>query len=249
MITTNNIIEGKKPSGIMPPPQLKIVGGSSDQELQKQGASHWKQPAASVSNLSCLWGEGTLQKLVPKSKQQCLRKSIHTEGQECSPRPECSHGIMLELSVTRNLSTSQLMVKLRSTTQVMENNSDEKQLEDIPVVLEFPEVFPENLPGLPPVHQVEFQIDLMLGAAPVTRAPYRLTPSEMQELSDQLQELADREEYADHLRIILELLKNEKLYAKFSKCDFWISIVQFLGHVIDSQGIHINPAKIEAIKN
>ncbi|GJS93650.1 reverse transcriptase domain-containing protein [Tanacetum coccineum] len=57
----------------------------------------------------------------------------------------------------------------------------------------------------------------------------------------------NKEEHTDHLRIILELLKKEKLYAKFSKCDFWISIVQFLGHVIDSQGIHVDPAKIEAI--
>ncbi|GJT85622.1 putative reverse transcriptase domain-containing protein [Tanacetum coccineum] len=76
--------------------------------------------------------------------------------------------------------------------QVMEKKSDEKRLEDIPVVREFPEVFPEDLPGLPPVRQVEFQIDLIPGAAPVARAPYRLAPSEMQELSNQLQELADR---------------------------------------------------------
>ncbi|GKB75382.1 putative reverse transcriptase domain-containing protein [Tanacetum coccineum] len=59
----------------------------------------------------------------------------------------------------------------------------------------------------------------------------------------------NKEEHAYHLRIILELLKKEKLYAKFSKCDFWISIVQFLRHVIDSQGIHVDPAKIEAVKN
>ncbi|GJR53888.1 putative reverse transcriptase domain-containing protein [Tanacetum coccineum] len=59
----------------------------------------------------------------------------------------------------------------------------------------------------------------------------------------------NKEEHTNHLRIILELLKKEKLYAKFSKCDFWISIVQFLGHVIDSQGIHVDPAKIEAVKN
>ncbi|GJX08350.1 putative reverse transcriptase domain-containing protein [Tanacetum coccineum] len=59
----------------------------------------------------------------------------------------------------------------------------------------------------------------------------------------------NKEEHADHLRIILELLIKEKLYAKFSKCDFWISIVQFLGHVIDSQRIHVDPAKIEAVKN
>ncbi|GKF03574.1 putative reverse transcriptase domain-containing protein [Tanacetum coccineum] len=201
----------------------------------------------------------------------------------------------------------------------MEKKSDEKRLDDIPVVREFPEVFPKNLHGLPPVRQVEFQIDLILGAAPVARAPYRLAPSEMQELSDQLQELTgqgyhqlrvrdedipktafrtryghyefqvmpfgltnapalfmdlvnrvckpyldkfvivfiddiliysrDKEEHANHLRIILELLKKEKLYAKFSKCDFWISIVQFLGHVIDSRGIYVDPAKIKAIKD
>ncbi|GJZ96843.1 putative reverse transcriptase domain-containing protein [Tanacetum coccineum] len=193
----------------------------------------------------------------------------------------------------------------------MEKKSDEKKLEDIPVVKEFPDVFPEDLPGLPPVRQVEFQIDLIPRAAPVARTPYRLAPSEMQELSNQLQELTDqgkkdiidafrtryghyefqvmpfgltnapavfmdlmnrvckpyldkfvivfiddiliysrnKEEHANHLRIILELLRKEKLYAKFSKCDFWIHIVQFLGHLIDSQGLHVDPAKIEAVKN
>ncbi|GJX63960.1 hypothetical protein Tco_0298303 [Tanacetum coccineum] len=59
----------------------------------------------------------------------------------------------------------------------------------------------------------------------------------------------NKEEYVNHLRIILELLKKEKLYAKFSKCDFWIRIVQFLRHLIDSQGLHVDPAKIEAINN
>ncbi|GJR17788.1 putative reverse transcriptase domain-containing protein [Tanacetum coccineum] len=59
----------------------------------------------------------------------------------------------------------------------------------------------------------------------------------------------NKEEHANHLRIILELLKKEKLYAKFSKCDFWIHIEQFLGHLIDSQGLHSDPAKIEAVKN
>ncbi|GKD50073.1 putative reverse transcriptase domain-containing protein [Tanacetum coccineum] len=76
--------------------------------------------------------------------------------------------------------------------RVMEKKLDEKRLEDIPVVREFLEVFPENLPGLPPVRQVEFQIDLILGTTHVARAPYRLAPSEMQELSNQLQELSDR---------------------------------------------------------
>ncbi|GJV62518.1 putative reverse transcriptase domain-containing protein [Tanacetum coccineum] len=59
----------------------------------------------------------------------------------------------------------------------------------------------------------------------------------------------NEEEHASHLRIILELLQKEKLYAKFSKCDFWIHIVQFLGHLIDNQGLHVDPAKIEAVKN
>nr|GEW67285.1 hypothetical protein [Tanacetum cinerariifolium] len=76
--------------------------------------------------------------------------------------------------------------------QVMEKKFDEKGLEDIPVVREFLEVFSEELPGLPLVRQVEFQIELVLRVAPVARAPYRLAPSEMQELSNQLQDLADR---------------------------------------------------------
>ncbi|GJW51667.1 reverse transcriptase domain-containing protein [Tanacetum coccineum] len=76
--------------------------------------------------------------------------------------------------------------------RVMEKKkSDDKRLEDIPVVREFPDVFPEDLPGLPPIRQIEFQIDLIPGAAPVARAPYRLAPSEMQEISNKFQELID----------------------------------------------------------
>nr|GEU66032.1 putative reverse transcriptase domain-containing protein [Tanacetum cinerariifolium] len=75
----------------------------------------------------------------------------------------------------------------------MEKKSEDKRLENIPEFREFPNVFQEDLPGLPPVCQVEFQIDLIPGAAHVARAPYRLAPSKMQELSDQLQELADQD--------------------------------------------------------
>ncbi|GKC88246.1 putative reverse transcriptase domain-containing protein [Tanacetum coccineum] len=212
----------------------------------------------------------------------------------------------------------------------------------------------EDLPGLPPTRQVEFQIYLVHGAAPIPRAPYRLAPSEMKELSEQLKELSDKgfirpmknryplpkiddlfdqlqgssvyseidlrsgyhqlrvreedilktafktryghykfqvmpfgltnapavfmdlinrvykpyldkfvivfiddiliysrnkQEHEEHLKLILELLKKEELYAKFSKCEFWIPKVQFLGHVIDSEGIHVDPAKIESIKD
>ncbi|GKB02351.1 putative reverse transcriptase domain-containing protein [Tanacetum coccineum] len=60
---------------------------------------------------------------------------------------------------------------------------------------------------------------------------------------------SDKKEHEEHLKAILELLKKEKLYAKFSKCEFWILKVQFLGYVIDSRGIHVDPAKIESIKD
>ncbi|GJU21589.1 putative reverse transcriptase domain-containing protein [Tanacetum coccineum] len=64
-----------------------------------------------------------------------------------------------------------------------------------------------------------------------------------------LGDVPGKEEHEEHLKTILELLKKEQLYAKFSKCDFWLESVQFLGHVIDSKGVHVDPAKIEAIKN
>ncbi|GJR13628.1 hypothetical protein Tco_0796280 [Tanacetum coccineum] len=101
-------------------------------------------------------------------------------------------------------------------------------------------LFLEDLSGLPLARPVEFQIDLIPGAAPVARAPYRLAPSEMKELSEQLQELSDKgfirsssspwgaldeKEHEEHLKAILELLKKEKL------------------------GIHVDPAKIESIKD
>ncbi|GJS53275.1 putative reverse transcriptase domain-containing protein [Tanacetum coccineum] len=219
----------------------------------------------------------------------------------------------------------------------------------IPPPQNFPKVFPKDLPGLPPIRQVEFHIKLIPEAAPVARLPYRLAPPEMKELAEQLKELFDKvknryplpriddlfdqlqgssiyskidlrsgyhqlrvreedipktafrtryghyefqvmpfgltnapavfmdlmnrvckpyldkfvivfiddiliysrdeKEHEEHLKTILELLKKEELYAKFSKCEFWIHTVKFLGHVIDSSGIHVDPTKIEAVKN
>nr|GEZ34721.1 reverse transcriptase domain-containing protein [Tanacetum cinerariifolium] len=78
------------------------------------------------------------------------------------------------------------------TTKMIKDKSEEKRLENVPIVRDFSEVFPEDLPSLPPTRQVEFQIDLIPGAAPIARAPYRLAPSEMKEFSDQLQELSDK---------------------------------------------------------
>nr|GEW46816.1 reverse transcriptase domain-containing protein [Tanacetum cinerariifolium] len=189
--------------------------------------------------------------------------------------------------------------------QVIEKEPAERRLEDVLIICKFPNVFPEDLPGLPPPRQVEFEIELVLRAAPVVRAPYRLAPSKMKELAKQLKELSDKgfirpssspwgapmlfvkkkdgsfrmtryghyeiqvmpfgltnapvifvdlmnrnkEEHKEHLRIILELLQKEKLYAKFLKCEFWLDSVKFLDHLINSQGVHVDPAKVEAIKS
>ncbi|GJZ58945.1 hypothetical protein Tco_0614761 [Tanacetum coccineum] len=78
------------------------------------------------------------------------------------------------------------------TTKEVEDKSKKKRLEDVPIVRHFPKVFPEDLPGLPPTRQVEFQNDLVPSAATVARAPYRLVPSEMKELLKQLKELSDK---------------------------------------------------------
>ncbi|GKG46955.1 hypothetical protein Tco_0504152, partial [Tanacetum coccineum] len=75
---------------------------------------------------------------------------------------------------------------------MMEKEPSKRCSEDVPVICEFPEVFPDDLPGLPPPQQVEFRIELVPGAAHVARAPYRLAPSEMKELFDQLKELSEK---------------------------------------------------------
>nr|GEX60112.1 putative reverse transcriptase domain-containing protein [Tanacetum cinerariifolium] len=76
------------------------------------------------------------------------------------------------------------------TTKEAKDKSKGKRLEDVPIVRDFPKVFLEDLLGIPPARQVEFQIDLVPGVAPVARAPYRLAPFEMKELAEQLQELS-----------------------------------------------------------
>ncbi|GKA08207.1 putative reverse transcriptase domain-containing protein [Tanacetum coccineum] len=116
-------------------------------------------------------------------------------------------------------------------------------MEDVPIVRNFP----EDLSGLPPTRQVEFQIDLISGTAPVARAPYRLAPSEMKELfvivfiDNFLIYSKNKKEHEEHLKAILELLKKQELYAKFSKCEFWIPKYKYLAPQIDSQGIHVTP--------
>jgi len=75
---------------------------------------------------------------------------------------------------------------------VVDTNQGAQKLEDVPVVRDFPEVFLDDLPGLPPERDVEFRIDLVPEAKPIAKAPYRLAPSELQELMNQLQELLDK---------------------------------------------------------
>ncbi|KAG8472896.1 hypothetical protein CXB51_034783 [Gossypium anomalum] len=261
-----------------------------------------------------------------------------------------------------------------------------KKLESVPVVCDYPDVFPEELPGLPPVREVEFCIELVPGTTPISTALYRKTPTELRELKTQLQELMDRgfarpssspwgapvlfvkkkdgtmrlcidyrqlnkvttknkyllpriddlfdqlkgasvfskidlrsgyyqlrvrdsdipktafrtryghyeflvmpfgltnapavfmdlmnrifrpyldrfvvvfindilvysrneTEHAEHLRLVLQILRDKQLYAKFSKCEFWLREVSFLGHVVSASGIRVDPSKITAILN
>ncbi|GJV14160.1 putative reverse transcriptase domain-containing protein [Tanacetum coccineum] len=130
-----------------------------------------------------------------------------------------------------------------------------------------------NLSGLPPTRQVEFQIDLVPGAAPVARAPYQLAPSEMKELSEQLKELSDKgfirpssspwgapvlfvkkkdgsfrnkEEHKEHLKKILELIKKEELYAKFPNVNFGFLSLDLPKQILNAQ---TEARKPENIKN
>jgi len=277
-----------------------------------------------------------------------------------------------------------LMDHISSTPTV--NQVEAKNLAEIPVVCEYPDVFPDDLPGMPPDRKIEFAIELQPGTAPISRRPYRMSPNELAELKKQLQELLDKgyirpstspwgypalflkkkdeslrlcvdyrplnavtiknkyplpridilfdqlvgakvfskidlrsgyhqikirpedipktafstryglyeylvmsfgltnalahfmylmnsvfmpeldkfvvvfiddiliyskneEEHAEHLRIVLQRLREHKLYAKFTKCEFWQKKVQFLGHVISEDGIFVDPSKIQDVLN
>ncbi|GJY05151.1 putative reverse transcriptase domain-containing protein [Tanacetum coccineum] len=103
---------------------------------------------------------------------------------------------------------------------------------------------------IPPIRDVEFNIELIPGAEPISKAPYRMAPIELKDLKDQLQELLERglkRNNEEHLLTVAQILRQEKLYAKFSMCEFWLSKVAFLGHIVSAEGITIDPAKVEAI--
>ncbi|GJV77958.1 putative reverse transcriptase domain-containing protein [Tanacetum coccineum] len=111
--------------------------------------------------------------------------------------------------VDGRISETNVVLRAQVTSKKAEDKSEEKRLEDVSIVREFSEVFPEDLHGLPPARQVEFQINLVPGVAPVARAPYRLALAEMQELAERARR--------DTLSLFLSYLKEEELYAMFSK--------------------------------
>ncbi|GKC15074.1 reverse transcriptase domain-containing protein [Tanacetum coccineum] len=111
---------------------------------------------------------------------------------------------------------------------LMSAKTKEHKLKDIVIVRKFPEVFPEDLSGLPPSREFKFRIDLIPKVMLVAKSPYRLAPSEMKELSSQLRELQD------------------KGFIRLSSLPWG---APFLGHVINGDGIHVDPSKIKAVKN
>ncbi|XP_074291547.1 uncharacterized protein LOC141618347 [Silene latifolia] len=134
----------------------------------------------------------------------------------------------------------------------------------IPIVQDFQDVFPVKIPGLSPQRDIDFGIDLKPGAGPISKAPYMMGPKELEELKKQLEKLYDKgyfvvvfiddilvysknkEEHEKHLRIVLQTLRENNLYAKLRKCEFWLEKVAFLGHVVSKEGVSVDPSKIKA---
>ncbi|GJQ91862.1 putative reverse transcriptase domain-containing protein [Tanacetum coccineum] len=139
---------------------------------------------------------------------------------------------------------------------------EEQKLKDIVVVRSFPKVFPDDLSGLPPSQEFMFRIDLILGAMPVAKSPYRLAPSEMEELSSQLRELQDKgfirpssSPWVALLRVHEDNIPKTAFRACYGHFEFTVTpfgltnAPAFLGNVINGDGIHVNPSKIKAVKN
>ncbi|XP_027337226.1 uncharacterized protein LOC113850908 [Abrus precatorius] len=121
--------------------------------------------------------------------------------------------------------------------------------EYILVVRDFLEVFPEDVFELPLEREIEFAIDLIPGASPISDADVPKTT--FRTLYGHYEYLVipfgTQEKHAEHLKIVLEILKGRQLYAKFSKCEFWLSKNQFLRYVVSKEGIMVDLGKVEAV--
>ncbi|GJT07298.1 putative reverse transcriptase domain-containing protein [Tanacetum coccineum] len=120
------------------------------------------------------------------------REMLIFQGNRNNQREESRLNIILCTRAQKYLSKGCDVFLAHITTKEVKYKSEGNRLKDMLIFRDFPKVFPEDLPGIPPTQQVAFQIDLVPGAAPVARAPYRLTPSKMKELAEQLQELSDK---------------------------------------------------------
>ncbi|XP_058756484.1 uncharacterized protein LOC131629722 [Vicia villosa] len=182
----------------------------------------------------------------------CKEKAIFIPAEETTPTDAIEH--LLEGTVNM---INYLFAQGKSFLLVPTSDSkDKRSILEIPVVCEFSDVFPEDVTSLPPEREVEFSIDLVPGTAPVSIAPYRMSPAELRELKIRGNLLDDIliysrtiEEHMEHLRIVLSVLREKQLFAKFSKCEFWMSEVKFLGHVISGGGVAVDPSKVEAVIN
>ncbi|GKA47066.1 putative reverse transcriptase domain-containing protein [Tanacetum coccineum] len=166
-----------------------------------------KKPYGSTANANTAnnqWGTGTGQKPTCYEcgaqghfKRDCpkLKKTTQTFGNQ-GGNGNAPAKVYAGRREKKYMLKGCLIFLAHVTTKETEDKSEKKRLEDVPIIRDFPKVFPVGplffFSGLPLTRQVEFQIDLIPGAAPVARAPYRLAPSKMKELSDQLQELSDK---------------------------------------------------------
>ena len=306
----------------------------------------------------------------------CKRKIISLADDFLSRKPQPSSTVQIEKPIRESCLAYMVFFSIQAEV--------EEGIEDIEVVNEFPEVFPKEMTGLPPEREVEFSIDLVPGTEPISKAPYRMSPSELVELKKQIEELMDKgfirpsvspwgspvlfvkkkdgslrlcidyrqlnkvtvknkyplpriddlldqlngatifskidlrsgyhqlrvktedipktafrtryghyeflvmpfgvtnapavfmdymnrifrpyldkfvvvfiddiliyskdeKEHGEHLKIVLQVLREHKLYAKLSKCEFWLKEVKFLGHVISAEGVAVDPTKVDAV--
>nr|GEV65871.1 putative reverse transcriptase domain-containing protein [Tanacetum cinerariifolium] len=174
-----------------------------------------------------------------------VRKKLIEEVETCKVKLMSSVMLSITKARIKKIHRKRIPVFL---AQVTEKEPTKKQLQDMPVIRNFPEMFPDDLPGLPPHRQVEFKIELIPCAAPVARAPYRLAPSKLKELSDQFRELSKK----GFIRPSSSPWGAPMLFVKkkdgsFRMCIDYRELNKLT--VKNRNGVHVDPAKVEAIRN